>query len=118
MSHRPLSSLPTPEARDELAMSRTWLEAVIGKPVHHVAYPFGSRSDCDYREFSLAAETGYTLGLTTRPGNLYAANSRALLAIPRVTMSMVPHAATDRFIRVSLLGARNALLNRLRRTAQ
>lgn len=118
MSHRPLSTLPLPEARDELAMSRAWLEAVIGKPVRHVAYPFGSRSDCDHREFSLAAETGYTLGLTTRPGNVYAAHSQALLAIPRVTMSMVPHTATDRFIRVSLYGARNALLNRLRRTAQ
>jgi peptidoglycan/xylan/chitin deacetylase (PgdA/CDA1 family) len=117
MSHRPLSRMPRPEARDELAMSRTWLEAVTGKPVRQVAYPFGSRSDCDHREFSLAAETGYTLGLTTRPGNVYASHSQTLLAIPRVTISMVPHAATDRFIRVSLYGARNALLNRLRRTA-
>jgi peptidoglycan/xylan/chitin deacetylase (PgdA/CDA1 family) len=115
MSHRPLASLQSQHAFEELARPRELLQQTLGLPVTCTAYPYGSKKECDSREFGLARKAGYTIGLTTRPGNLYSEHSRELLSLPRVTISMVPHASSDRFIRTSLRGIRNAVMNRLRR---
>jgi peptidoglycan/xylan/chitin deacetylase (PgdA/CDA1 family) len=117
LSHRPLASLDAQLAFEELARPREMLSRTLGVPVTCTAYPYGSRKECDSREFELAKKAGYTLGLTTRAGNLYGEHARELLSLPRVTISMVPHASSDRFIRTSLRGIRNAVMNRLRRKA-
>ncbi len=115
LTHRPLAALDVKEAREELLNSRDVLEKNLSVKIRHTAYPFGSHRECGPREFSLARDTGYRIGLTTRPGNIYKKHSHSLLALPRVTISMVPHASSDGFIRTSLMGARNAVLNGMRR---
>jgi peptidoglycan/xylan/chitin deacetylase (PgdA/CDA1 family) len=117
LSHRPLASLDTQQAFEELARPRELLAQTLGVPVTCTAYPYGSKKECGAREYDLARKAGYTVGLTTRAGNLYGEHARELLSLPRVTISMVPHASSDRFIRTSLRGIRNAVMNRLRRKA-
>lgn len=116
MAHSPLASLESKQAFDELFKSRVALQELIGMPINCTAYPYGSKKECGKREYELAKQAGYTIGLTTRPGNIYGHHINNLLALPRVTISMVPHASSDRFIRTSLRGVRNAMKNGLRRT--
>lgn len=117
ISHRPLASLGEQQALEELAKPRDLLQDALGIPVTATAYPYGSRKECGQREYRLARQAGYKLGLTTRPGNVFSDHAQDLLSLPRVTISMVPHASSNRFIRTSLRGIRNAALNRLRRKA-
>jgi peptidoglycan/xylan/chitin deacetylase (PgdA/CDA1 family) len=42
-SHRDLGSLPANEARAEVLMSKQILEEIIGEPVVHFSYPYGTR---------------------------------------------------------------------------
>lgn len=42
-SHRQLSALSHKEATEEIAVCKTHLENILGKPVEHFAYPFGMR---------------------------------------------------------------------------
>lgn len=115
VSHSRLSSLSHARLNEELIESRAWLENLTGKQVTSIAYPFGSKWDCTAREFEAAATAGYSLGVTTRPGNIYNSHRNSLLSMPRVTLSMAAHARTGSFIRTSLRGIRNASLNRFRR---
>jgi peptidoglycan/xylan/chitin deacetylase (PgdA/CDA1 family) len=117
LTHPRLATLSEATAHEELLNSRQWLMNLTGRGISQVAYPFGSAQDCGQREYAMAKAAGYTIGVTTRAGNLYKSHRHALLALPRVTISMVPHAATDHFTRTSLTGARNAILNRMRRVA-
>ena len=115
LSHLPLASLEEQRAFEELRQPRELLQQKLGVPVTCTAYPYGSRKECGPREYRLAEKAGYRVGLTTRPGNIYADHASELFSLPRVTISMVPHASSDRFIRTSLRGIRNAVMNRLRR---
>jgi peptidoglycan/xylan/chitin deacetylase (PgdA/CDA1 family) len=115
MSHRALASLDREQAYLELARPRKLLQEALGVPIECTAYPYGSAKECGPREYALARDAGYKIGLSTRPGNLYRDHSQELLSLPRVTISMVPHASSNRFIRTSLRGIRNAAMNKLRR---
>jgi len=114
-SHPPLSHLTREAARRELVDSRATLSATFGVEINLVAYPFGSSGQCGSREFSLASECGYRVGVTTRPGNVFAEHRDKLLALPRTGLSLFPHAHNLWFVEASLTGARNAFMNRLRR---
>jgi peptidoglycan/xylan/chitin deacetylase (PgdA/CDA1 family) len=115
LSHRPLASLEAQQAYEELLKSREHLQEALGVSITSTAYPYGSKKECGQREYELAKAAGYQVGLTTRPGNIYREHANELFSLPRVTISMVPHASSDRFIRTSLRGIRNAVMNRLRR---
>jgi peptidoglycan/xylan/chitin deacetylase (PgdA/CDA1 family) len=117
MNHRPLAALDAARAEEELRQPRALLQERLQVPVTCTAYPFGSAKECGAREYELAKAAGYGIGLTTRPGNIYREHAGSTLSLPRVTISMVPHASSDRFIRTSMRGVRNALLNRGRRRA-
>jgi peptidoglycan/xylan/chitin deacetylase (PgdA/CDA1 family) len=117
MRHRPLASLESKEALEELVISRDILQDTLGISVNCTAYPYGTKKECDEREYQLAMQAGYRIGLTTRPGNIYPDHLEKLLSLPRVTISMVPHASSNRFVRTSMRGIRNAVMNRLRRKA-
>lgn len=56
MTHRHFSRMTRDEAKDELSVSKSFLEEITGKPVDLFAYPFG---DCDQTAEELAEETGY-----------------------------------------------------------
>ncbi|MCE9616608.1 MAG: polysaccharide deacetylase family protein [Lentisphaerae bacterium] len=53
--------------RDEMQRSQRVLADLLGHPVRHLAFPFGSPETAAEREFQLAAECGFTTAVTTRP---------------------------------------------------
>ena len=65
VSHRALGDMGVEEAANEMSLSRLYLEGLLQKPVHFIAYPKGS-----YNEFtgSVACESGYWGGFSTLPG--------------------------------------------------
>jgi peptidoglycan/xylan/chitin deacetylase (PgdA/CDA1 family) len=82
-THRPLASLPEPEARHEIVANREHLERVTGHKVVHFAYPFGDSSACTWREAELVRSAGYQSAFTTRLGNLFPQHSTVPLMLPR-----------------------------------
>jgi len=65
MTHPRLARLSPSACRDELSRSRAMLENELGRPVRHLAYPFGSESE-HVRE--IAADCGYESGCTVAIG--------------------------------------------------
>jgi peptidoglycan/xylan/chitin deacetylase (PgdA/CDA1 family) len=116
VSHRPLAGLTAEAARAEMSESRDRLVEELGADVAFFAYPYGG-PECGPREFAMAAELGYRAALTSDRGNLFPAHLRRLYSLPRVTLSMVPHAASRRFVKAALSGSRNAIMNRFTRVS-
>jgi peptidoglycan/xylan/chitin deacetylase (PgdA/CDA1 family) len=112
-THRRLSQWPLAEAREEMAGSKTALEARIGRPVESFAYPVGDPTSAGPREFELAQETGFDCAVTTRPGMLFPAHAQHLTALPRVSLNGLWQDAG--YLEVLLSGAPFALWNRGRR---
>jgi peptidoglycan/xylan/chitin deacetylase (PgdA/CDA1 family) len=65
-THRVLQTLPERELRDELAGSRSELEAVLGEPVRAISYPVGRTLDEGTQ--ALVAACGYELGFSNAGG--------------------------------------------------
>ncbi len=65
LSHPALADLDVAACRAELCRSRQMLEDRLGRPVRHLAYPFGS---FDERVRAIAAESGYHTACSTRQG--------------------------------------------------
>ncbi len=83
ISHRRLARLDAAAAHEELAGGKARIEAVIDRPVFHLAYPYGGPAACGPREFAIAADAGYRTAVTTRNGNLFAEHGDRLMALPR-----------------------------------
>ncbi|WP_230970690.1 polysaccharide deacetylase family protein [Nitrogeniibacter aestuarii] len=60
-SHAKLATLETPAILEEVTRSKAMLEDVLGEPVNHFCYPFGSH---DRRAVDAVAEAGYTCATT------------------------------------------------------
>jgi peptidoglycan/xylan/chitin deacetylase (PgdA/CDA1 family) len=108
VSHLALTKLSDDKVREEMGMARQRLRAELGGDMGEIAYPYGM---CGDREFQMARELGFKIGVTTRRGTLTIEHNENLLALPRIAPSVVPHAATIRFLRVSLNGPWNVLGN-------
>jgi peptidoglycan/xylan/chitin deacetylase (PgdA/CDA1 family) len=67
-NHRVLQTLAPGELDRELLGSRLELEAVLGHPVHAIAYPVGRPIALDEAIRGAIRRAGYTLGFTTTPG--------------------------------------------------
>ncbi|NUR74791.1 MAG: polysaccharide deacetylase family protein [Thermoleophilia bacterium] len=65
VTHAPLAELGNAEALAQLVSSRRMLEEALGHAVPWLAYPYGSYDD---RVVALAAQAGYRLAVTMRPG--------------------------------------------------
>ena len=87
VTHPALRLLGDDEARAEMAGSRRQLEAQLGGPVRHLAFPFGGANAVGAREFRLAQDCGFSTASTTRAANLFPAHARHLTALPRLTVS-------------------------------
>lgn len=74
-------------ARREIVESRARLEAELGVPVRHFAYPVGDPTSAGPRDFALAQAAGYASAVTTRPGHLFAEHADHLHALPRVSLN-------------------------------
>jgi glycosyltransferase involved in cell wall biosynthesis/peptidoglycan/xylan/chitin deacetylase (PgdA/CDA1 family) len=66
--HPILTLLPAPERRADLLASRRGLEAIVGAPVRHLAYPNGRAGDFDARVAEDARACGYLSAVTTIEG--------------------------------------------------
>ncbi|MBJ6752189.1 polysaccharide deacetylase family protein [Geomonas anaerohicana] len=86
VSHRSLAPLPREEACRELIDSRAELEREVGRPVRHLAYPYGKAVDAGPREEDLAREAGFQSAVTTRVGNLHPGHRDHLLMLPRIPL--------------------------------
>jgi len=64
-THRRLLQLSASELLDELAGSKADLEALLGRPVRYLAYPFG---ETDERVIAAAKNAGYVAAFSAQPG--------------------------------------------------
>lgn len=103
LSHPILAKLGHEEAAREVSLAKGAVEARIGRPVRHLAYPHGDPSAVGPREFALAEKAGYTTAVTTRPGHLFAGHAGAPWSLPRVSVNGLHQ--TDAALRAVLSGA-------------
>lgn len=86
LTHARLTKYDEASVRRELFESREIIEREIGRPVVHLAYPFGDRLSAGPREFAIARECGYETAVTTRPGVLFPDHSEHMTALPRLAV--------------------------------
>jgi len=113
VNHVILKKVSDQEARAEMKMSRSVIEAALGTQPRHFAYPVGDATSAGPREFALAAELGYATAVTTRPGVLFREHRAHLTALPRISLN--GEFQRWRYLDVLLSGAATALHNRFRR---
>ncbi len=87
LTHPRLAKLDEAAMRHELAESRRLVEARIGKPAAHLAYPIGSRAVAGERECKAAASLGFASAVTTRPGMIFAQHATRRTALPRLSIN-------------------------------
>jgi peptidoglycan/xylan/chitin deacetylase (PgdA/CDA1 family) len=113
LTHPLLALQSASDAQTEMAASKARLEAMLGRPVHHVAYPVGDTGAAGVREFGIAREMGFATGVTTRPGVLFSDHGAHLHALPRLSVNGLYENARD--FDVLLSGAAFAIFNKGRR---
>ena len=82
LSHQRLAQIDPDVARQEVSDSRHRLEAVLGAPVRHFCYPFGSY---DEAVVAMVAEAGYLSATTCDRAAAYPGQD--LLRLPRKAIS-------------------------------
>ena len=87
VTHRRLAQWSAAEAQAEMAGSKAALEARLGIPVRHFAYPVGDATSAGRREFDLARELGFETAVTTRPGMLFDDHAGRLTELPRISVN-------------------------------
>ncbi len=99
--------------RAEMEMSRAVLEAALGRPPQHLAYPVGDPTSAGPREFRIAAELGFKTAVTTRPGVVFKVHRDHLTALPRISVN--GDFQQQRYLKVLMSGAATAMWNGFRR---
>ena len=113
VSHPILSRLSQDEARSEMELSRSVIEAALAVKPAHLSYPYGDRNSSGKREFEIAAEIGFKTAVTARPGVLFARHKRSMTALPRI--SLHGDYQQMRYVRVLLSGAATTMWKGFRR---
>ncbi len=114
VTHPVLRLLGEAEALAEMADSKRQVEAQLGGPVRHLAFPFGGANAVGSREFRLANEAAFSTATTTRCANLFPAHARHLTALPRLTVSgNYPAPDRVRKLESGLLSARERKFQRV-----
>ena len=81
-------ALLEPDAVDrELGDAKGAIEARLGRPSRHLAYPFGGPHAAGAREFTAATAHGFTVAVTTRPGVLFPHHAARATALPRISVN-------------------------------
>jgi peptidoglycan/xylan/chitin deacetylase (PgdA/CDA1 family) len=88
------------------------LEAALGRPVEHLAYPVGDASAASEREYGLARMLGFKTAVTTRKGLVHPSDAGRLERLSRVTLN--GHFQSTRYVELFLSGAPYALASRMR----
>src|SRR5207237_6894490 len=96
-------------AQSEMELSRSVIEAALGRKPAHLSYPYGDRAACTAREFEIAAELGFKTAVTARPGVVFARDRQCMTALPRIPVD--GDYQRMRYLRVLLSGSATALWN-------
>jgi len=86
-NHSALSQLDESAALYEIIQGKTELENKIGKPVLHMAYPYGSAAEVSEREYALAKKCGFKTAVLSYGGNFKRLDGCNLFALPRKLLS-------------------------------
>jgi peptidoglycan/xylan/chitin deacetylase (PgdA/CDA1 family) len=100
-------------ASHEMATSRARIESALGRPVLHLAYPYGDKIAAGPREFALAGSAGFKTAVTTRPGMIFPESAGHLTALQRVSLN--GNYQDARILPVLTSGAATAMWNGFRR---
>ena len=87
VSHRALARLPEAQAAAEMALSADYVAGITGRRPAAIAYPYGTANAVSAREARLAAELGFAVGVTTRPGTITAASAATITLLPRFSLN-------------------------------
>ena len=79
LNHGALGTLTEHECQRQMQQSRILIEEKLGKPVRHLAYPFGGHNAAWNREYALAAELGFATAVTTERGTNSSSTSQHAL---------------------------------------
>ena len=113
ITHPNLAKQSEQVALNELKTSREWLEAALGRPVLHLAYPYGDSVAAGPREFALAKAAGFKTAVTTRPGMIYPESADHMTALQRVSLN--GNFQDERILPVLTSGTATAMWNGFRR---
>jgi peptidoglycan/xylan/chitin deacetylase (PgdA/CDA1 family) len=113
VTHCNLAKQSEENALHELSTSRRRLEEALGRPVLHLAYPYGDRIAAGPREFALAKAAGFKTAVTTRPGMMFPESADYLTALQRVSLN--GNYQDERILPVLTSGAATAVWNGFRR---
>jgi peptidoglycan/xylan/chitin deacetylase (PgdA/CDA1 family) len=113
VTHCNLAKQTEQAATFEIADSRARIEAVLQRPVLHLAYPYGNRIAAGPREFALAKSAGYKTAVTTRPGMIFPESAGHITALQRVSLN--GNYQQERLLPVLTSGAATAMWNGFRR---
>jgi peptidoglycan/xylan/chitin deacetylase (PgdA/CDA1 family) len=112
-THRALGQLPERVARAEMADSVARIERELGRPCHHLSYPYGCASSAGPREFCIAGELGLATAVTTQKGLLYPEHAQSLTALPRLSLN--GDFQDIRYVKALLSGVPFAVMKALQR---
>jgi peptidoglycan/xylan/chitin deacetylase (PgdA/CDA1 family) len=115
LTHPRLAKLSEAAMRRELAESRAAIEAHIGRPAEHLAYPIGNRAAAGKRETEAATDLGFASAVTTRPGMVFPEHEIHTTELPRLSIN--GNWQSVDFVEILLSGMPFALWNRGRRVA-
>ena len=115
VNHYSLAKLDDARCFDEIAAGKRRLEEMLGCPVRHFSYPYGSAIDCGKREFAMAAKAEFETAVTTRKGLLFPSHRERLMQLPRLSLN--GDFQDLNMLAVLLSGAPFALLNGIRQMA-
>lgn len=115
MSHPMLAHHDEATVRRELDESRGVLSRKLQRVVRHVAYPVGDAASAGAREFAIAKDLGFQIGVTTRPGMLFPVHAAQPLALPRLSLNGYFQGA--RQFELLLTGVPSLLWNKGKRVA-
>lgn len=87
LTHARLAKRDAAFVHRELAESRAIIEAHIGGPARHLAYPVGDATSAGPREFAVARELGFETAVTTRPGMIFRDHLRLTCQLPRLSVN-------------------------------
>lgn len=113
ITHANLAKQHADVALNELRTSRERIEAQLGRPALHLAYPYGDRLAAGPREFALAKTAGFKTAVTTRPGMIFRESAGHLTALQRISLN--GNFQDERILPVLASGAATAMWNGFRR---
>ena len=86
VNHFALKPLPRDLVQYEVLESKRKIEAYIGHPVEHFAYPFGGPAEVGTKDLEIVKKNGFKTAVATVHGNIFPGHKHYLEFLPRIHM--------------------------------